>query len=264
MIGRILPILLLASGLASADTIDAYAVDGTRGEYNLWLYMSSTSGGTPSISQAYFTGVIDINLDSLYNRDTLCVDLFTDIMIGSTYYTTVLSPSQVTGRNIAELQTVAWLIDNELPAVNLAVQQGATAHGGAAAMGAGLQLAIWDITVDGGDGLSSGQVQAVTSSTPGATSSNLTDPNVLYWTNLYEQAAQNQSSDLAFVYVNYALNGNGGPNLNSPAQMLEGPQFSDGGPNPYPEPATLALAGGALIAIGHFARRRRRTGQASE
>ena len=114
-----------------------------------------------------------------------------------------------------------------------------------AAQGAGIQLAIWDIVHDGGDGFSAGRVQAVTNP------SNPTDSNVLSWANTYEALSAGNSSAFAFIYNNVNM-GNG-----VPAQMLAGPRFADGGPVPNPEPATFLMAGAALIGLSRFARRRR-------
>jgi len=101
------------------------------------------------------------------------------------------------------------------------------------AQGEGIQLAIWDIVHDGGDGFSAGRVQAA-----GAT-----DPAVLAWAQRYEALSLGKSDNQEFVYSNVDL----GSGL--PAQMLIGPQFADAGPQPVPEPQTLMPAGMALIAL---------------
>jgi hypothetical protein len=117
-----------------------------------------------------------------------------------------------------------------------------------AAQGAGLQLAIWDLVENGGNGFSKGQ-----GSVQAATGANPTDPTVLGWAVYYENLALipgNTTND-AFVYVNVDL-GNG-----NPAQMLEGPEFTnDNGPQPTPEPSTLVLAGTALATLGLAGRRK--------
>jgi hypothetical protein len=38
--------------------------------------------------------------------------------------------------------------------------------------------------------------------------------------------------------------------------MLEGLEYKDGGPAPAPESSTFMLAGAALLALGHTARRK--------
>jgi hypothetical protein len=240
-------VAILASGIAAADTIVAN-VDTSLGEYNVMISIGGTDTNT------YFAGGLDIQLtnsNGTVTRETMCVDLFVDIYVGQSYGTSVDLPSQVVPpQNPALLEEVAWLEDNALlPALTPGAPsvlpssdwvQGANA----AAMGAGMQIAIWDIVVDGGDGFSSGTVQQGSAAHP-------TDPTVLSWAQTYETLAAGQSSDLGFVYENVSLS-NG-----SPAQTLEGPEFQDSGPHPVaPESSTFVLAGMALLALGHAARRK--------
>ena len=244
---------LVACGLASADQIIATGVDSNLGE-SFWI---QENGQDTSV---YFGGVIDITLISggqKYDRDTLCVDLFTDIYIGQTYDTTVLRPDQASLMTGKDLERVSWLVDNVLlPAQDpsytsqLAPQDWLVSP--SPAQGAGLQLAIWDITVDGGDGFSSGSVQAVTNTDPQVLAGTAapTDPAVLAWANPYLELSAGKSSDLAFVYDNFA------PGSGQPAQMLEGPKFADGGPVPAPEPSSFAMVGGVLIALAALVRTR--------
>ncbi len=202
--------LLLLGGSAFADTytIDATGVDWNRGE-NIWI----NEDGNPV--QTYFTGVIYITLtdttsNQQWNRDTLCVDLFTDIYIGQTYDTTVLHPNAISGRNLTR---VSWLVDNALLPTQYSPYSSVLPSSDwvtSAAQGAGIQLAIWDIVENNGDGFSAGSVQA--SGDP----DNPTPPDVLYWANTYETLSLNQYSDLAYVYDNVSLSSG------APAQMLEG------------------------------------------
>jgi hypothetical protein len=238
--------LLTFAGLASAGTITATGVDWSRGG-SIWI----NEDGTPQ--SAYFAGVVLINLSEngqQYSRDTLCVDLFTDIYIGVTYDTSVVGPGAVPDRH---LNQVAWLLNNALLPTQGPVYSSALPAADwvtTASQGAGIQLAIWDITTDNGDGFSSGRVQAATA--PGAS----TDPTVLAWARTYERLSLRESSNQAFVYLNSGI-GSG-----TPAQMLEGPVFHDGGPMPLgiasstPEPATCFLAGLALVGLGVIKRRR--------
>ncbi len=226
--------LLVLAGFVRADELTPTGVDSSLGE-GIWI----DENGTPV--DAYFAGVIEITLTSdggeQYDRDTLCVDLFTDIYLGVEYNTDVVDPDSVPGGNLAR---VAWLVDNALlPAQNQGIssQLPSSDWVDTAAQGAGIQLAIWDIVSDGGNGFSSGSVQAST------TAGELTDPTVLAWAEEYEALSLGQSSDSAFVYENTAI-GSG-----TPAQMLEGPEFADGGPQPVPEPATPALLGAALTGL---------------
>ncbi len=236
--------LLTFAGFASASTITATGVDGSRGG-SVWINEDGTS------TNAEFAGVVLITLSEdgqQYSRDTLCVDLFTNIYIGVTYNTTVVDPNSVPGRN---LNRVAWLLNNALMPTQGPIYSSALPASDwvtTASQGAGIQLAIWDITTDNGDGFSAGRVRAATA--PGAS----TDPAVLTWAQIYESLSAGKSSNQAFVYENSAI-GSG-----VPAQMLEGPVFRDGGPTPLgmnpsgidptPEPATCVLAGLALLGLG--------------
>ena len=214
--------LLLLGGNAFADmyTIDVTGVDGSRGE-SIWIYK-----GGANVSQ-YFVGVGLITLNdttaqTTWNRDTLCVDLFTDIYIGTTYGTTVLSPAAVSGRNLSR---AAWLVNNAVPPAgnaNFSSQLPPSDWVTTAAQGAGLQLAIWDITIDDGDGLSNGLVRA--SSDP----ANPTPTDVIDWATNYEALSLNQASYSAFVYSNY--------DGSTPVQMLIGPEYTNG-----PAPATFSI-----------------------
>ena len=220
-------------------------MDPARGEYNLWFNEHGANGGA---TQAYFAGVLFLDLNANgtdYYRDTLCVDLYTNIFVGQTYGTGVVTPDSLPGHN---LNRVSWLVDNALlPMQNLSFLSALDKPGWVAspAQGAGIQLAIWDIVVDGGDGFSAGQVKASSDTT------NPTDPDVLKWANFYEDQSAGKSSDLAFVYKTYSL-GNG-----SPAQMLAGPEFQDHGPQPTPEPSTVAFGGSGLLLLACLALRSR-------
>jgi len=216
---------------ARAGTITVTRIDGNRGlgtGTGEHLYINENG----AISDVYFAGVLLIRVsDGLasFNRDALCVDLFTDIQIGRTFQTTLLRPDQVPGKH---LDRVSWLVDNVL-----APDDGTTFYSTLSsdnwvttpAQGAGVQLAIWDIVHDGGDGFYAGSVQASTAL--GRT----TDAEVLGWAMKYEMLSQGMSSDFAFVYDNVDVNG-------KEVQMLIGPRFTDGPQPPVPEPSTFALA----------------------
>jgi hypothetical protein len=230
--------LLLCCIPLSAATIVVNDVDRGRGE-SIWIVEDGQK------VDAYFAGVILISLNSAgktVDRDTLCVDLFTDIYITQTYGTTVLHPYEVSGKN---LERVSWLVDNALlPTESSYASALPQDHWVTSpALGAGIQLAIWDIVHDNGDGLTSGRVQAAFGQ-----GSDVTDPAVVAAAEYYEAMSLGQSSTLAYIYDNVIL-GNG-----VEAQMLAGPRFDDGGPVPNPEPATMILVGAALVFLGGFTR----------
>jgi len=217
-------------------------------------------------TDAYFVGVINIQLitsQGTFNRETLCVDLFTDINLNTTYYTYDSLPSAVPPSDPEkDLLSVSWLIDNAMlpvmypgqytSALNSAywISTSSTTAGTGAQRGEALQFAVWDMTVDGGDGFSSGQVQAST------ITGELTDPVVIADAQFYEKAALGQFTNNADVYINWS--GNVNESKGTPAQMLEGPLYTTG-PQPLgPEPATFILVGTALIGIGWSWRRQTR------
>ena len=244
----VLIVLFAYPGVTFADTIiDPTGVDGTRGEA-IWI----NENGTPT--NTYFAGVIEIALTQngvVYNRDTMCVDVFTDIYLNTNYDTQVLQPAQISGE---DLQRVSWLLRNALlPGQgNYSSALPKTDWVTTAAQGAGLQLAIWDITTDGDSttsgggkgGLYSGKIQV--SSDP----RNPTPSDVIQWAKTYESVSINVKDNTSFIYQNWVV---GQPS--QPAQMLEGPMFYDGGPMPAPEPIPCMLVG--LVLVGMVAHRKR-------
>ncbi len=241
---RLLPLLavaLLASGVAVADTIEVTSTG--LGDSN--FYIDETINGVLTPTDVYFAGIIDIQLTDaagVFNRTTMCVQLLIDISIGTTYNTTVLLPSQV---NVtapptdAALEQIAWLLDNETPADNDS--------------GAGLQLAIWKIASDGVfTGTGNAGRHPFTTGTVQQASGNYTTPTaILTDATTYLTAAEGHSSNVAYVYENFTQT-----TPPTGVQMLEGLEFHDGGPSPAPESSTFVLAGVALLALGHTARRR--------
>ena len=145
-------VAILTSGIAAADTIVATGVDGALSESSLWIDENGTD--TSEIAGVIYIQLTDSS--GTVDRDTMCVDLFTNIYLNQTYNTTVDLPSQVPPpQNPAYLERIAWLEDNALlpvlfpgdPSTLPSADWSATQ-----AQAAGLQLAIWDIVVDGGDG----------------------------------------------------------------------------------------------------------------
>jgi hypothetical protein len=238
--------LLLLGGNMFADTytIDPTGVDSTRGE-SIWMNENGNN------VKQYFAGVVFITLTDTdthqqWNRDTLCVDLFTDIYIGQTYGTTLLDPYEISSNNLTR---VSWLVDNALLPTQSSYLSVLPSSDWVtnSAQGAGIQLAIWDIVENNGDGLSAGTVRASTSTDP----NNQTPADVLDWADTYEKLSLNKSSGLAFVYDNVNLLSG------TRVQMLEGPEYADNGPVPAPEPSTCQFMLVSLAAgIGLWLRRR--------
>ncbi len=244
LMARLVFAFLLLCGLAPAGTIiEPTGVDWNRGE-SIWIKEDGVD------TQAYFAGVVFIALQQNgqeYDRDTLCVDLFTNIYLGVEYGTQLLHPDEVSGKNLGR---VSWLVDNALlPTQNSPIMSVLPTGDWveSPSQGAGIQLAIWDIVHDDGDGFSAGRVQAAAA----------TDPSVLSWAEEYEGLSAGQQSGLAVIYSNTNLE------TQQPVQMLAGPGFADNGPQPNPEPATLLLSGTALIGISVLLRRRLRRNRAA-
>ncbi len=245
---RLIAAFLLLASFAYADTIYVWdpRLPGNHDRGMLGLnIIEAPEGQPPSTVSAFYVGVLGITLTDdngkTYDRDTLCVDLFTDINITTYYNTVVLHPDQVANKHIGR---VSWLVDNALLPTQNNVYTSVLPEEDwvmTPEQGAAIQLAIWDIVHDGGDGLSSGSVQF------DRTVNTVVDD----WAATYFSASLGKSSDLAFVYRNF--NGSG-----VEAQMLAGPMFSDDGPHPNPEPRTFVLAGAALLALGHIARKKRK------
>jgi hypothetical protein len=242
---------ILTCGIAAADTIVATGIGA--GVEHLYIGEDPTDDGTVTDTNVYFAGIIDINVayttgGTQYARTTMCVQLFVNIDEGTTYNSVIYAPSYapVTAptTNLA-LEQIAWLEDNEMPAStdpNLNTDT------------AGLQLAIWKIAEDGeylgaANPFSSGRVTAITTGT------NQTNAAVLTAAEGYLSDAEINGvanlTNVAFVYENSTQ-------ANPPvaAQMLEGPSFSTGPQPTTPENSTFVLAGVALLALGHTARRR--------
>ncbi len=175
-----LPITMLAavSLLAGATAAEATTITLTGlGYYQTIPLIVNTT--TP---ESAIAGQIRVNVGGT-DLIAFCVDLFTNIGF-STYNTILGTPSSYGGGERA-----AWIYENYNPGVN-------TDEAGAA-----LQLALWDVVHDGGDGLSAGNVQldpagsaslravasAIVSASAGHSSSNAT---ILYNTSFEGAPAQ--------------------------------------------------------------------------
>ena len=201
-------------------------VDHPLGMGSLWIDEKGVPEGL------YWAGGVDIVVDG-YARVVFCVDLLTSVNVPGTYDTTMdfsdtpyISPGNYS--DVPSLKRVGWLLQNEWPSTALD--------------GAALQLAIWGIITDKGDGFGTADAPAgiVSQSTD---ASHPTDSSVLAAAILYETESAGMSSSFGIVYHNTTLDG-------VPVQTLMGPGTDDGGPSPAPEPATVLMIFGGLALIG--------------
>lgn len=229
---------ILASGIAAADTIDVTGLGTGDGSYDGTDFYIDENGANTDI---YFAGNITINVtdsQGTFTRSSMCVELFTDINMNTTYDTTVYVPGAFSPPTGPELEQIAWLLDTYDPLT------GNTLTGDQAA---GLQLAIWKIAEDG-------VYRGASNPFAGGTVEEGANPNTTTQTVFadatgYLTDAVKQSSSLAFVYYNTESNG-------TVVQMLEGPEYATGPQGQAPESSTFVLAGVALLALGRPARRK--------
>ena len=241
---------ILASGTAAADTIVVALGTGDGSSNHNDLYIDEenmTNGqfnGTFTNTDVYFAGNLTIQLTetgspTIYTRKTMCVQLYTDINVGTTYDTTVYQPAAFSPPIGTELKQIAYLLDTFDPIANNTLTND---------QAAGLQLAIWKIATDGAN--TGSNLSWTTGAVREGPNPNQTTQNVFGFATTYLTDVVDHFSNNAYVYFNYEANG-------TVVQMLEGPGgYTTGPPAITPESSTFVLAGVALLALGHRVRRR--------
>ncbi|MBL8241707.1 MAG: PEP-CTERM sorting domain-containing protein [Bryobacterales bacterium] len=202
--------LLLGSLLGTSQTASgaALTVNGIGlGSYPVPLLTNHGSGLAPE--NAYVVQIL-ITLNGSA-ATAFCLDLFTNIGLQN-YNALYGSPADYINGNRA-----AWVVDTYTPGLDTNAEAAA------------LQLALWDIIHDNGDGLTAGSIQLVATGWE----------TLVADTQAIVTASLGQSSTNATILYTTALNG-------TPAQTL----ITRGVLVDVPEPATWALlaAGGAFIA----------------
>ena len=221
-------LIIASSGYASATTITYQGLDAARSA-QVWMnftYLAgdlmlngNTASRSTSVNEQLGVGVLNVAFDgSLQLQDAFCVDRFRFISNGN-YTVNVSAPSSVSNGNRA-----AWLLHDILPQIN-AAPVGTQQRNLAAA----LQMAIWDIIQDGGDGFTAGRIRRSTSA------SRPTDSIILSLANSFITQSNGQSYTNALVLSNV--------NVNMYTQRL----IVDQG---VPEPSTWALALTGLLWAG--------------
>lgn len=214
---------------ASASIINFTGEDPAR-SFSIWMRATYQAGdmltngqlatSTQTINEQVSAGVMNLIVDGLYSVDAFCVDYFVLISNG-THNVNLLGQDSINGGGRIE-----WMLRNTLPTIN--AQADATLKRQQAAA---LQLAIWDIVHDNGDGFTAGRIQQSTSS------SSPTNSIVLAQANAFLAASSGQTQLGGVVYVNVL-----GANA---VQRLMSDNYAAG----VPEPSTcgLTLGGCALV-----------------
>jgi len=206
---KTLSLLLLLAAAATTAVPKAQAASVTLNSLDLGKSVPMIVDGVAASDPAYR---LNITLDGV-SRFAFCVDLFTLINY-ATYNSNLGTPDMINNG-----LRVAWLLENY--GLTAVTNDGASA----------VQLAIWDLVHDNGDGFGAGRVQLASSA-----SSNLTALSNLYLSN-----SIGQSSTQATILFNTSLT-NG-----SPAQTLITSYVPTAA---SPEPSTFVLLGAGVLAIG--------------
>jgi len=234
---KALYLLLLAAftvAEAGATVINFTGTDPAR-SFSFWMRATYNVGdmltngqlavAQQTINEAVPAGVMNLIVDGSLRVDAFCVDYFVLINQGN-HNVNLFGQDAITGGG-----RIQWMLLNTLPTIN--AQANATLKRQQAAA---LQLAIWDIVHDNGDGFTAGRLQQSTNA------ANLTDSIVLSNATTYLAASLGRTALGGVVYVNVQ-------GITTSQRLM-----SDG----VPEPATYALLGGGLVAMGLLGRRSRR------
>jgi len=209
---KFLTALVLSSFPVSAATLSVTGIDWNLGQ----MVDLSTSGQ----SKVTFAGIIFAAYENS-PVSVFCVDLFTNVGIETFSVNSASVDLVLNGRR------AAWLMQTYLPQI---------ANAGQAAA---VQVAIWDVVHDGGDGLRNGALQG------GATSA-----QVVQLAEQYIAASSGQESSAGSVFTHVD-----GPKAR---QQLMAPDNFTAAAFGFvvPEPATYLAMGSGLLILG-LARRKR-------
>jgi hypothetical protein len=222
---------------ASASVINFTGEDPAR-TFSIWMRATYQSGdmltngqiatATQTINEQIPAGVMNLIVDGLYAVDAFCVDYFVLIANGQ-YDVNLLGQNSINGGGRIE-----WMLRNTLPTINAQTDAVLKRKQGAA-----LQLAIWDIVHDNGDGFSAGRIQMSSSS------QRPTDSIVLAQANAFLAASNGHTLQGGVVYVN----------IQGPLAVQRLMSDNYGGGVPEPSTYALMLTGCVLLGVGRRFRR---------
>jgi hypothetical protein len=196
----------LLANVATASTLNLIAPNTSRGTYLTMNYNGSDVSG--------FAGAIATSIDgSAILYDMFCVDITTHSFLNNPYEAVGLPPATAINNG----GRAAWLFDT----FNSAAQTVTT--------GAALQLALWDVIEDNGDGFATGLFRS-TASIPN---------DILVQAAAYITASAGHTSTNATVWQSVLGKGD--------RQEMMGQ---------VPEPSTIGLLASGLALIGWKARRK--------
>ena len=195
----------MMTGTATATTLNVVQANTNRGTY---LTMSYNN-----VDRTGFAGAVSFSIDgSVSLIDMFCVDITTQAYLNNPYQAVALPPAAISNGGRA-----AWLFET----YNAAAQTVVT--------GAALQLALWDVVHDGGDGLDMGLLRS-TASIPN---------DILTQAAAYITASAGKSSANAVVWESVLGKADR-------QQMI----------TQTPEPGTIGLLASGLALLGWKAKRR--------
>ena len=217
-IGGILLAALMAT-VASASTIQPLELDNTAG-----MQVGLKVNGTEHNEWA---GPFIATVDGVQTVEVFCLDFFTSIDYHQ-YTVTITAPSSAFQAAAQMYSTFVANFANSTPQTR-------------ALYGAALQIALWDVVIDGvgtpGAGMQAGNFQESTLN-PFSNS----HPNLEAVVNSYLSATLGPVAPGTVIYQSASQD--------IPMQTLIG-----GGGNGVPEPGTFLMLGGGLLAIGLIRRR---------
>lgn len=215
--------MIVTALLASSSSLFATNIIHTGLDASRALSIEIKADGSVRTVKA---GVGELLVDGTDLIDVFCVNLFTTININQTYTANSIDA----GVYDFDGSQAAWLMATYLPVINAAPVADRRVEGAA------LQLAIWDMIHDGGDGFKSGRIQ----------SSLNTNSSVLALANQWRLEALDETGT-AKVYTAAA-----GTRVFQQQMYLT----SEGGEVPEPGTFAMLLIGGLGVGFGAWRRNR--------